>query len=89
MAAFRDLVRPFCRVATLLISATVASAQQVEAQKSSPSVAVIDKAALADEVKNEVMLRAFLTYGNWSEGLRGFVGGVPFRYRTDGLTYGA
>jgi maltoporin len=34
------------------------------------------------------VLRAFLTYGNWSEGLRGFVGGVPYQYRTDGLTYG-
>ena len=34
------------------------------------------------------VLRAFLTYGNWSDGLRGFVGGVPFATRTDGLTYG-
>ena len=34
------------------------------------------------------VLRAFLTYGNWSNGLRGFVGGVPFQHRTDGFTYG-
>jgi maltoporin len=34
------------------------------------------------------VLRAFLTYGNWSDGLRGFVGGIPFENRTDGFTYG-
>ncbi|MBV8053188.1 MAG: carbohydrate porin [Acidobacteriaceae bacterium] len=34
------------------------------------------------------VLRAFLTYGNWSNGLEGFVGGVPFQTRTDGFTYG-
>jgi maltoporin len=34
------------------------------------------------------VLRAFLTYANWSEGLRGFVGGIPFQNRTSGLTYG-
>jgi maltoporin len=34
------------------------------------------------------VLRAFLTYGNWSDGLRGFVGGIPFQNRTDGFTYG-
>lgn len=34
------------------------------------------------------VLRAFLTYANWSDGLRGFVGGVPFHNRTDGFTYG-
>jgi maltoporin len=34
------------------------------------------------------VLRAFLTYANWSEGLRGFVGGEPYVNRTDGLTYG-
>jgi maltoporin len=34
------------------------------------------------------VLRVFLTYGNWSEGLRGFVGGVPYQDRTGGLTYG-
>jgi maltoporin len=33
-------------------------------------------------------LRVFLTYANWSEGLRGFVGGVPYQNKTDGLTYG-
>ena len=33
-------------------------------------------------------LRAFVTYANWSDGLKGFVGGVPFQKRTDGLTYG-
>jgi maltoporin len=34
------------------------------------------------------VLRAFVTYGNWSDGLRGFVGGIPFQNRTDGFTYG-
>lgn len=34
------------------------------------------------------VLRAYLTYGNWSDGLRGFVGGIPFQNRTDGFTYG-
>jgi len=34
------------------------------------------------------VLRAFLTYASWSDGLRGFVGGVPFQNRTSGFTYG-
>ena len=34
------------------------------------------------------VLRAFLTYGSWSNGFRGFVGGIPFQDRTSGLTYG-
>jgi maltoporin len=34
------------------------------------------------------VLRAFLTYANWADGLRGFVGGIPFQNRTNGLTYG-
>jgi len=34
------------------------------------------------------VLRAFLTYANWSDGLRGFVGGIPFQDRANGLTYG-
>jgi maltoporin len=34
------------------------------------------------------VLRLFLTYSNWSDGLRGFVGGVPYPDRTNGLTYG-
>jgi maltoporin len=34
------------------------------------------------------VLRAFLSYGNWSDGLMGFVGGIPYQYRTSGLTYG-
>lgn len=34
------------------------------------------------------VLRAFLTYASWSEGLRGFVGGTPYLHRTNGLTYG-
>ena len=29
-----------------------------------------------------------MTYGNWTDGLRGFVGGTPFRHRTNGLTFG-
>jgi len=34
------------------------------------------------------VLRTFLTYGSWSNGFRGLVGGVPFQDRTSGLTYG-
>lgn len=34
------------------------------------------------------VLRAFLTYGNWSDDFRGLVGGTPFQNRTDGITYG-
>jgi maltoporin len=34
------------------------------------------------------VLRAFVTYANWSDGLRGYVGGPPFANRTNGLTYG-
>jgi maltoporin len=34
------------------------------------------------------VLRAFVTYASWSNGFRGFVGGVPFQDRTSGLTYG-
>ena len=34
------------------------------------------------------VLRAFVTYANWSDGLRGFVGGPAFKNATQGLTYG-
>jgi len=34
------------------------------------------------------VLRAFLTYANWSDGLRGYVGGTPYMNKTAGLTYG-
>ena len=34
------------------------------------------------------VLRAFLTYANWSDAFRGYVGGVPYLHRTNGLTYG-
>jgi maltoporin len=34
------------------------------------------------------VLRVFATYAKWSNGLRGFVGGIPFEYRTSGITYG-
>jgi len=34
------------------------------------------------------VLRAFLTYAEWSRDFRGLVGGVPFMNRTSGLTYG-
>jgi maltoporin len=34
------------------------------------------------------VLRTFLTYASWSDGLRGLVGGVPYLKRTSGLTYG-
>jgi maltoporin len=34
------------------------------------------------------VLRIFLTYASWSDGLRGFVGGLPYLNRTNGLTFG-
>jgi maltoporin len=34
------------------------------------------------------VLRAFVTYANWSNGFRGLVGGVPFENAKAGLTYG-
>jgi len=34
------------------------------------------------------VLRAFFTYANWSEGLKGYVGGVPYKDKTSGLTFG-
>lgn len=34
------------------------------------------------------VLRAFLTYASWSDGFRGYVGGTPFLFRKNGLTYG-
>jgi maltoporin len=34
------------------------------------------------------VLRTFLTYASWSDGLRGLVGGTPYQFRSKGLTYG-
>jgi maltoporin len=34
------------------------------------------------------VLRTFLTYGNWSDGFRGLVGGPAYLRKTSGLTYG-
>jgi maltoporin len=34
------------------------------------------------------VLRVFLTFANWSDGFRGYVGGTPYLDRTAGLTYG-
>jgi maltoporin len=34
------------------------------------------------------VLRAFITYANWSDGLKGYIGGVPYLNRTSGLTFG-
>jgi maltoporin len=34
------------------------------------------------------VLRAFVTYANWSDGLKGYVGGVPYQNKTSGLTFG-
>jgi len=34
------------------------------------------------------VLRLFLTYASWSNGFRGYVGGIPFEDRTSGLNYG-
>ena len=34
------------------------------------------------------VLRGFVTFANWSDGLRGFVGGTPFNTDRDGVTYG-
>jgi len=34
------------------------------------------------------VLRAFLTYASWSNGLKGYVGGIPYQDATNGLTFG-
>jgi maltoporin len=34
------------------------------------------------------VLRLFVTYASWSNGLRGYVGGIPFRDKTSGFTFG-
>jgi|HubBroStandDraft_5_1064220.scaffolds.fasta_scaffold04311_3 maltoporin len=34
------------------------------------------------------VLRVFLTYANWSDAFRGYVGGVPYLNATNGLSYG-
>jgi maltoporin len=34
------------------------------------------------------VLRLFVTYASWSNGLRGHVGGIPFRDKTSGFTFG-
>ncbi|HVJ09246.1 MAG TPA: carbohydrate porin [Acidisarcina sp.] len=34
------------------------------------------------------VLRTFLTYADWSDEFRGLVGGVPYKNRTNGLSYG-
>ena len=34
------------------------------------------------------VLRGFVTYADWSDGLRGFVGGIPFSTQANGVTYG-
>jgi maltoporin len=34
------------------------------------------------------VLRLFVTYATWSNGLRGFVGGIPFHDKTSGFTFG-
>lgn len=41
-----------------------------------------------DKFFSRPVLRVFVTYANWSNGIRGFVGGVPYQNRTNGLTYG-
>jgi maltoporin len=34
------------------------------------------------------VLRTFFTYADWSNGFRGLVGGVPYKNRTSGISYG-
>jgi maltoporin len=34
------------------------------------------------------VLRLFVTYASWSDGLRGYVGGIPFHDKTSGFTFG-
>lgn len=34
------------------------------------------------------VLRTFFTYADWSNGFRGLVGGVPYKNRTNGISYG-
>jgi maltoporin len=41
-----------------------------------------------DKFFSRPVLRAFVTYANWSDAFRGYVGGVPYLNKTNGLTYG-
>ena len=52
------------------------------------SAAEVVEAALARIEAADPVLRAFLTYASWSDGLRGMVGGTPYQNKTNGLTYG-
>ena len=46
------------------------------------------KSEQAADFFSRPVLRLFVTYASWSNGLRGFVGGVPFHDQTSGLTFG-
>jgi hypothetical protein len=63
--------------------AAIASRAGPHAFLPDPQVAHVGRKFISRSV-----LRAFLTYANWSEGLRGLLGGVPYQNRTSGLTYG-
>lgn len=49
---------------------------------------VAPKVSLGDEFFSRPVLRAFLTYAMWSEGLEGEVGGLDYNDRTAGWTWG-
>jgi len=34
------------------------------------------------------VLRAFFTYANWTDGYKGFVGGVPYQNQNAGISFG-
>ncbi len=51
-------------------------------------VSIVPQIGAGRQFFSRPVLRGFVTYANWSDGLRGFVGGTPFRTDTDGVTYG-
>ena len=65
------------------ITPTVVLASTTDGCANSPSPR---KSARAAKFFSRPVLRAFVTYANWSDGFRGLVGGVPYANRTNGLS---
>jgi maltoporin len=51
-------------------------------------VTVAPQIGAGREFFSRPVFRGFVTFADWSDGLRGFVGGTPFNAERNGLTYG-
>jgi maltoporin len=40
------------------------------------------------EFLSRPVLRAFFTYANWTDGFKGYVGGIPYQNQTSGISFG-